>query len=596
MKVKLSNYVVSFLEKEGVSTIFGYQGGAITHLVDSIDQIRGIEFLSTYHEQGAAFAAESYARVKGDIGVAIATSGPGATNLITGIGSAFFDSIPCLYLTGQVNTYEYKKSEKVRQAGFQETDIVSLVQPIVKFANRVTNPKLIRYILEKALDIAKGGRPGPVLIDIPMDIQRAEVDPENLVSYYDQEEYKKCQIDLKQVKETIAQIISNLKKSSRPIILVGGGIRIAQAKEALNKLVEYTHIPVVTTLMGIDSMSHSKEEFVGFIGAYGNRYANLAIANADLVLVLGSRLTSRQTSPNPETFARGAKIIHVDIDENELNRTVKAHITLQCELGEFLKVLNHELRQKLFKGDFHNWLQKIKEYKEAYPSYPTQQELNPIDPNKLMKVISDHVEDGAIICTDVGQNQIWAAQSFEVKEGQRFLTSGGMGAMGFALPSAIGAYKASPQSTVIAIAGDGGMQMNIQELQTITREKLPIKIFVINNKALGMIRHFQEMYFDSNYYGTINGYNAPNFIKLAEAYGIPSRRITCYKELNEVMPLLADSSAYLFEVDLKEVTYVIPKLSMGRPIEDQDPLINREDLRSHMIIPPLDDQEEKQDM
>lgn len=574
-------------------TLFGYQGGAITHLVDSIDREDGIEFFSMYHEQGAAFAAEAYARMNGNIGVAIATSGPGATNLITGIGSAFFDSIPCLYLTGQVNTYEYKTSDKVRQAGFQETDIVSLVQPIVKFAERVTRPELIRYTLEKAISTAKGGRPGPVLVDIPMDIQRAEIDETNLVSYYDEIGYEAELGETDKAEEVIKGIIDDLKRSKRPIILAGGGIRLAKADKAISSLVEKTHIPVVTTLMGIDSMKHSDKEFVGFIGAYGNRYANLAIANADLVLVLGSRLTSRQTSPNPETFAREAKMIHIDIDANELGRTIKADTTLRCDLRYFLEKFNQILDKVGFGEDFSLWLHKIEEYKKTYPSYPTQQDLNPIDPNKLMKLLSDSLDEKAVICTDVGQNQIWAAQSFEISKGQRFLTSGGMGAMGFALPSAVGAYKALPTSSVIAIAGDGGIQMNIQELQTIVREGLPIKIFIINNKVLGMIRHFQEMYFDSNYCGTMKGYSAPDFVKLGEAYGITSKRITCYEDFDEIKPLLKDDKAYLFEVSLREITYVIPKLSMGRPIEDQDPLINREDLQHHMIIKTLEEKEQE---
>lgn len=590
--MKLSNYVISFLKEEGVDTVFGYQGGAITHLVDSLDRVEGIEFFSMYHEQGAAFAAEGYARIKGDIGVAIATSGPGATNLLTGIGSAFFDSIPCLYLTGQVNTYEYKKSEEVRQAGFQETDIVSVVKPIVKFAKRVTDPERIRYTLEKAVFIARSGRPGPVLIDIPMDIQRAEINEKSLISYYEVEGSGKDgqnQVESQVIQEAIKDIIGDLKVSKRPVALVGGGIRLAKAEKKLSKWIAQTHIPVVTTLMGLDSIDHSKEEFTGFIGAYGNRYANLAVANADLVLVLGSRLSSRQTSPNPETFAREAKIIHIDIDENELGRTIKAEKVLKCELGCFLEIMNHTLEKDSFKWDFSLWLKKIDTYKRAYPSYPTQQELNTIDPNKLMKMISEGMSSTGIICTDVGQNQMWAAQSFCIKEGQRFLTSGGMGAMGFALPTAIGACKAEPEACVIAIAGDGGVQMNIQELQTIIREKLPIKLLIINNKALGMIRHFQEMYFESNYYGTMRGYTTPDFVKIGEAYGIASKPITSYEEVAEIESLLLESQAYLFEIDLKPITYVIPKLSMGRPIEDQDPLIDREELQRHMIIKPLEE-------
>jgi len=588
--LKLSDYVIEFLKEQGVHTIFGYQGGAITHLIDSIGKTDGVSFLSSYHEQGAAFAAEGYARVTNNIGVAMATSGPGATNLITGIGSAYFDSIPCLYLTGQVNTYEYKKSDGIRQVGFQETDIVSIVKPIVKFAKMIVDSKKIRFYLEKAVYLAKTGRPGPVLLDIPMDIQRAEVDIKNLCSYYDSQEYKDLSLDnnIEYMQHKVIDMLEVLKDSERPVILTGGGVRTANATEDLLRFIHYTHIPVVSTLMGLDGIDHQRPEFVGFIGAYGNRYANLTIANADVVIVMGSRLTSRQTSPNPNTFAREARIIHIDIDKHEMDRAVKSHLSIQGDLRKFLKVINETLSNITLHNNFEGWLSQINNYKKQYPSYPTQQELNAIDPNKMMKIISSMLDGKTIICTDVGQNQMWVAQSFEIKHGQRLLNSGGMGAMGFALPSAIGAYKASPDSTIIAIAGDGGIQMNIQELQTIVREKMPIKIFVVNNKALGMIRHFQEMYFDSCYLGTIDGYNTPDFIKLGEAYGILSYKISSYEQLWSIKDKLEDNYSYLFEIDLNNITYVIPKLSMGRPIEDQDPVVSREELKSNMIIPVLD--------
>lgn len=581
--MKLSDYIVQFLKNNGVTIIFGYQGGAITHFVDSIYKEEGIKFISAYHEQGAAFAAEGYARVSGNIGVATATSGPGATNLVTGIGSAFFDSIPCLYITGQVNTFEYKTTCNVRQEGFQETDIVSIVKPITKYAIMVKQAERIRYYLEKSIYIAKSGRPGPVLIDIPMDIQRTEINPYNLESFYDSNEYKEEQ------KETIYaqnvdKLIEMIKASTRPIILIGGGIRIANASNELEELTEITGIPVVTTLMGIDAIDHYNKYHIGFIGAYGNRYSNFAVANSDLLIVLGSRLTSRQTSTMTNSFARNAKIVHVEIDETELNRKIKEDLSIRCDLKLFLGALNKRLVSQDIYLDYSWWREKIANYKKTYPSYPTQKHNNNLDPNEFMYKLSQILDDNSIICLDVGQNQIWASQSLKLRKNHRLLNSGGMGAMGFALPAAIGAYIARPSFKVIAIAGDGGIQMNIQELQTIVREKMPIKIIIINNKSLGMIRHFQEMYFEAKYCGTIQGYSTPDFIKISEAYGIKSFKISNESQISELKEKLNDDESYVIEVEFHNITYVIPKLAMGRPIEDQEPLLNRMEFENNMII------------
>ena len=581
--MKLSDYIVKFLKDNGITAVFGYQGGAITHFVDSIYKAEGIRFISTYHEQAAAFAAEGYARVTGNIGAATATSGPGATNLITGIGSAFFDSIPCLYITGQVNTYEYKRSSYIRQEGFQETDIVSIVKPITKYSAMITEAEKIKYYLEKALYAAKSGRPGPVLLDLPMNIQRAEVNPDELTGFYSTEEYKK-QIKAHMNKEDIDKLIDLMKESNRPVILAGGGIRLANASRELEKLIELTGIPVVTTLMGIDCINHENKYHIGFMGAYGNRYSNLAVANCDLLIVLGSRLISRQTSTIIDSFAREAKIVHIDVDKNELNIKVKEDLSVECDLKLFINRLNQCLRKSNHKFDFSSWIDRVTNYKNIYPSYPTQKSINQLDPNEFMNIISEMLNENSIICLDIGQNQIWASQSLKLKKNQRLLNAGGMGAMGFALPAAIGAWAARPNLKIIAIAGDGGIQMNIQELQTVAREKIPVKIIVMNNKALGMIRHFQEMYFDANYYGTIEGYAAPDFIKISEAYGIKALKITDENQLVELKEKLNDDESYFIEVELKNMTYVIPKLGMGRPIEDQEPLLDRKELEDNMLI------------
>ena len=320
------------------------------------------------------------------------------------------------------------------------------------------------------------------------------------------------------------------------------------------------------------------------MGAYGTRYSNLAVANCDLLIVLGSRLTTRQTSSLTDSFAREAKIVHVDIDKNEINIKVKEYLSIECDLKLFICELNDILNIAHYKFDFTLWIDKINNYKGKYPSYTTKTDIKEIDPNEFMNKISEMIHKNSIVCLDIGQNQIWASQSLKLSKTQRLLNAGGMGAMGFALPAAIGAWYAKPNFKIVAITGDGGIQMNIQELQTMVREKIPIKIIVMNNKALGMIRHFQEMYFESNYYGTIEGYSVPNFIKISEAYGIKALKISEISQINNLKEKLNDDESYLIEVDLENITYVIPKLGMGRPIEDQEPLIDRMELKENMII------------
>ena len=584
--MKVSEYIIDFISRQGVKVIFGYQGGAITRIVDAIGKKEEMCFFSNYQEQGAAFAAEGYARITENIGVAIATSGPGTTNLITGIGSSFFDSVPVIYITGQVNSKEYKKSAAVRQVGFQETDIVSIVKPITKYARTIWQKEKILYYLQKAMYLAKEGRPGPVLLDIPMDVQNAEVNPSLLESYYESKEYKEKLINNKPVidKKCVEEVARRLQMAKRPVILVGGGIRQAKAIGQLQEFVERTHIPVVSTLMGLDSLSHEQKEYVGFMGAYGVRYANLTVANADFILVLGARLTGRQISTKPESFARAATIIHVDIDENELGRAIEKSIQIHGDLKDFLEKLNKQIKVEHVALDLTAWQMKIESYKQKY----VQNQFV----NKVIQSIGSMLQEDAIICTDVVQNQIWTAQSMTINEKRRLLTSGGMGAMGFALPSAIGAWTGASERQVCVIAGDGGMQMNIQELQAVIREQIPLKIFVLNNRCLGMIRQFQEMYFESRYEGTMKGYSTPDFVALGNAYGITSMKIKSQKELLNIAPYLKDNKPYIFEVVLPEVTYVTPKLGMGRPIEDQEPLLTREELQEAMLIPLWDERGE----
>ena len=549
--MKASDYIVKFIEDRKVTDIFGYPGGMVTHLMDSLSR-SSIRSHVTYHEQGAAFAACGYAQTTGNVGVAYATSGPGATNLITGICNAYFDSIPTLFITGQVNTFEYKGDLGVRQRGFQETDIVSIVTPITKYAVRITDANKLRWYLEYAFYIADEGRKGPVLLDIPMDIFRAEIDPDKLEGF-----------DIPTYTRTYScdTLIEALNKSVRPVILAGSGIKTAGVTDKFNEAVKRLNIPVVSTMLSIDVVKDS----YGFIGAYGTRTANFIVAKSDLVICLGARLDVRQTGANRKNFAPDATIVRVDIDSGELG--FKVHddeIQIHADVKDVIDTLA-EVPSKNLTG-WNNVCRKI------------QEELKDIDdrlPNAYVQKISEYIPENSIITTDVGQNQVWVAQSFKVKNGQRIFFSGGHGAMGYSLPAAIGCALADGKA-VYSFSGDGGIQMNIQELQVIARENLPVKVILFNNSALGMIRHFQEMYFESNYVQTVadGGYSVPDFGAVANAYKIP---YTCVNKIEDIDDKLFDVQGPQFiEVKITEPTYVFPKLEFGKPNQDQEPLLPRD--------------------
>lgn len=583
--MKLSDYVIDFIVKRDVSHIFEFIGGAITHLLDSTYDRDDIHCVSVHHEQAGAFAAEAYARVNGRLGVAMATSGPGALNMVTGIGSCWFDSVPCLFITGQVNTYEYKFDRPVRQIGFQETDIVSVVKPLTKYAEMLVDASQIRYQLEKAVYLAQSGRPGPVLLDIPMNIQRAQVEPDQLPGFLGSDEHKVLENSRPACDPAVlTEIVQLIGAARRPVILAGGGVRTAGATMELRQLVEMTGIPVVHSLMGLDALPGDHPASSGMIGSYGNRFGNMTLANCDLLLVLGSRLDTRQTGTRPDTFARAAKRIHVDIDPVELNAKVQVDLAVRCDVREFLAGLNGFLTGYR-KPDLSPWYSVIEGFRAKYPTRGAVSESAAVDPNLFLGKLGEHCGCGDIICLDVGQNQMWAAQSFRLKYDQRMLISGGMGAMGFALPAALGAAKAAPGKRAVVITGDGGLQVNIQDLDTIVNHRLPVKIVVLNNECLGMVRQFQDMYFDGRQQSTIIGYGCPDLVRIAEAYGIPSRSIASLDDVDAAIEtFLAGDGPALLEVKLERATCVNPKLVVNRPIEDMSPHLEREELQREMLI------------
>lgn len=564
--MKLSDYIVSFLIHKGITDVFGYPGGMVTHLMDSFEKYNeSINAHVNYHEQGASFCACGYGQVSHKPGVAYATSGPGATNLITGIANAFFDSTPCLFITGQVNTYECKGELEVRQKGFQETDILSIVSSITKYCVQVREARNIRYELEKAHSMSLDGRPGPVLLDIPMDILRAEIDPDQLEGYSPILDHTSDYTDEMQI------IFDELKQAKKPVIIAGAGIRIAGVTEDFRQLIQNLKVPVITTMIGIDNLPSDSIYSFGFLGAYGHRYANFALAKSDLILSIGSRLDCRQTGNNKTIFAENAKLIRVDIDKGEASNKIKDdEILLNCDLKELIPLMNQDERFS-FIDKFQDWLGECDYLKSQLSSIDNE------PTNAMVRKVSAYIPNDAIITTDVGQNQVWVAQSFQVKPGQKVLFSGGHGAMGYSLPAAIGAYYAS-KLPVFSFSGDGGLQMNIQELQFIVREQIPIKIFLLNNHSLGMIRHFQEMYFDSKFVQTTTsrGYTTPDFCKIAEAYGLKTYSITDDSDYDTIKEIVDGPGPVFVQILCNDKTYVFPKLSMGKPIHDQDPLMDRE--------------------
>ncbi len=562
--MKVSDFIANFLVKKGIKSIFELSGGMITHILDSVNQTTDINIVTMHHEQGAAFAAEGFARTIGMPGVALATSGPGATNLLTGIGSCYFDSTPAIFITGQVNRHELKGDRDIRQLGFQETDIITMAKPITKATYFVNDPKDIPRIFEEAYHVSLQGRPGPVLIDIPMDVQRAQIDPDipaitnDLINQIDS--------------NILEQLIFDIKAAKRPLILAGRGIR---AGNCHNKFIDFlgkTQIPVITSLLGFDAVTYNNPLRVGFIGSYGNRWANIAFGECDLLIVLGSRLDIRQTGADVD-FIASRKIYHIDIEKAEINNRVKGCIPIVADLTTFFDFFAKAAKTEDFILPV-DWLAHIAEIKK---NWPDTNELNPtgINPNIFMHHLSAQNSAVGAYTVDVGSHQMWAAQSLEISDEQLFLTSGGMGAMGFALPAAIGACIALNKKPVVVIAGDGCIQINIQELQTIVRNNLPIKIVVLNNRALGMIRQFQDSYFESRYQSTYWGYSAPDFEKIALAYGIAARTIDDPKDITVAVEWLKDTTSLnkpqLLQVMIDPHTNTYPKIAFGKPITEMEP-------------------------
>lgn len=564
--MKATDYIAAFLDAQGVTHVFELVGGMITHLLDSLNRQDRIKVVSCHHEQAAAFAAEAFGRVTGVPGVAMATSGPGATNLLTAIGSCYFDSTPAVFITGQVNRNELRGDRPIRQLGFQETDIASMAVPITKAVWRVEDAAAIPSLLEQAFTTALSGRPGPVLLDIPMDVQRADV-PIVCPPHRIRPSYVR-RFD----PGRIAQLLNDLQRARRPIILAGGGLRSGRAVEVFREFINLVHVPVVNSLLAVDVLPYSHPMRVGLIGSYGNRWVNLAMGQSDFVLVLGSRLDIRQTGSETEAWKSNRVVYHVDTDEGEINNRVSGCIGIISDLNAFLseafkQALNLTLESR------SEWLGEIAELKRAWSDTAEQNGTPGINPNEFMHALSAASTRASAYVVDVGLHQMWAAQSLDIAYGQRFLTSAGMGSMGFALPAGIGVAFAQPGAPVIVIAGDGGFQVNVQELQTVVRNRLPLKMIVINNGCLGMVRQFQQSYFDERYQSTIWGYSAPDFARVAIAYGIESATVYEPTDLQAGLNALWHdyTAPFLLQVMIDTFANAYPKIAFGLPMTEMEP-------------------------
>ncbi|MHB1454433.1 MAG: thiamine pyrophosphate-binding protein [Saccharofermentanales bacterium] len=552
MKMKVTDYIVTRLYQCGVRAVFGYQGGNITHLIDSIGKVDGISFVENYHEQASAFSANAYSLISNTIGVAISSSGPGAINLISGIANSYFDSIPCLFITGAVNTSAMRQDPKVRQSAFQETDIVSIVKPITKYATTILKVEDVAFELNKAIKIALEQRQGPVLLNIPHDIQRGDIEPEKF-EYPDKVFFDAGYTTyMQRFKELLLQ-------AERPLLLVGGGARSTKSKALIKALLGQIKIPVVSSLCGLDVLPHNHECYCGFIGTYGNRYANLAIQHSDLLIVLGSRLDDRQIPSSKNEYLCNKKVIHVDIDPIELNRVIDETLSINLSVEEFLSLL-----QDCFtiSCDYSSWINTIHTWEYRFPSWCTNS--REVNSNDFIHTISASLSKNSIICVDVGQNQMCVAQTVYLSEGQKILNSSGLGAMGYALPAAIGAsYATNKLENVLCIAGDGGIQMNIQELQTVIRDDLPIHILIMNNHCLGMIRDYHTKMFDNRFFGSVEGFDSPSYEALAKAYGFAYLCVDSIDRYNDACDMIKAHRRSIIEIILPQAMTTNPDPGKG---------------------------------
>lgn len=561
-----ADLVADFVWKYLSPKVFLVTGGACAFIVDAIGRHAELDYVCFQHEQAASMAADASWRTTGRVGVTLATSGPGATNLITGIACSWFDSIPSFHITGQVNQSENRENvgANVRQAGFQETDIVDMVRPITKWAHQVKDPEDLVAALPKALEIALAGRMGPVLLDIPMNIQKSHITLEQKKRALN---VNKREIDDGNGEFFSIQVKRFFQNIERPLVLIGAGAGLSGSAKDIQAWCESNNIPYVVSWGALTFIDRAKKGFQGSIGVYGSRHANWVVQAADKILVLGSRLDNRQRTGNPKSFAPFASILVVDIDAEELLKFKKEsnYNMIQLDLSGVAKYL-----PKIEKLN-GTWNKELTQRKNQMSNgFEAACKVSDLNPYLVINELQRKFPSDSIVVSDCGANLCWVYQSY-LPDSSYLFTSGGNSPMGYSLPAAIGAQILNREKSVFCFIGDGGLQMNIQELQTISELKLPIKIIIQNNKGYGIIKQFQDSYFKSRYYATGIGYSIPNFKKIAEAYGIQYRTI---RSLDEASELVLESGAMMIDLDLAENSLITPKTEMNRFIHDQFPYVD----------------------
>lgn len=594
--MKVADYLIHSLADYGIDTMFQLYGAASGPLIDAFTRTDKTKYVATMHEQGAGFAAEIYAKVARKPGVAIATSGPGGQNLLTAMGNCFYDSVPCIFLTGQIHSEFLRPDPAVRQVGFQECDIVAMAKPVTKYAKMITHVGWVRYELEKALYLCQEGRPGPVLLDVPIDLQTVEIDPEQLLGFDSDAMHR--DYHLAKVDAQIEQYLADLDKIERPVFMVGGGVMIADAMDELRELACALGIPCFPTWNATDVVTSDFKYYGGRIGTYGGAGRNFGIQNSDLLLAIGSRIPGRITGGNIHSFARGAKKYVVDVDEALLQRRLQQipfDVNIYCDAKIFLNRFLAKLKEwHRPLPDFSKWVAQVMAWKVKYDPVKPEffEEQAYVHPYAFMRILSEKVSSKAIQVGDHGGITVVKHHAFETKYGQLNLSSNGNAPMGFSFAAAMGAWFAKPDAQIFCTIGDGGFNLNIQELQTYVNYNINVKTFILNNHIYGITKAFQK----TNYQGRAEacgpkGYNPPDFVKVAEAYGVKAVRINknseIHKKLDEV---LSYEGPVICDVNIHEHHTYEPRIfGWNTPIEDMYPYLPREEFRENMYIEPIGD-------
>ena len=561
---------------------FTGQGGSVVHILDSLKRVTKVKIIPSQNEQGASMAADAYTRATDKMGVVIATSGPGILNTLQGMACSYYDSIPSLYISGAPVTSALKKNKNIRQVGFQEMDIPGIVNSFCKYVIRVMDPKDAIYEIDKAVDIAKSGRPGPVVIDLPDDIQRMDVNENDLKKYNPIIEKENSSLDDSKFKK----FISLLKKSKRPLFIFGNGIKISKVENLCHEIVNKLNIPYAPTWASFDLFASDDKLNVGSFGMYATRHGNFSVENSDLLIILGSRLNGTLTGSKKQIFSSNSKKIQVDIDENELNLGDGFHVDIKfnSDVKIFLKRL---LENDVKLNSFEEWKKKINEWKEKYPiildEYKNQ--TKNVNPYLFFDKLSELTKEGDIIIPDASANLVWTYQAYKSKKNQKIFTALNHSPMGYSVAAAIGPALTTKKN-VIAIIGDGSMQMNIQEIENIKAHNLNIKIFIINNFGYGMVKQTIDTWLDGNYVGcdTSSGLSLPDFSKVFNSYGIKTLKINNHNEMHDIIDTCLNlSGPVMCEVIVNEKQRIIPKTKAGSPLYDMLPRLSDEEIESNII-------------